>query len=161
MEVEQLTLDEVLKEEFRKEELKKPPKQQIPTADVVMFIGDRAATMIAGKKYEHRRLKKGTLAFVSGFDPEGYFDTFITTRQECCYVNYLDLVPMKVISFEEFQEHMDRISKLEQQLQQVREVIAEALGLLKRGGPGTRSQVQVLLEMVLGKVDQSLAETME
>jgi hypothetical protein len=38
---------------------------------------------------------------------------------------------------------------LEQKLQQAREFILETLELLRRGGPGTRSQVQALLEKVL------------
>jgi hypothetical protein len=95
----QLTLDEIMKEEFRKGELNKSAKQQIPTADVVMFVGDKAAIIINGKEYE-KRLEKGVLAFVRGSRPGHYFDTFITTRQKSCYVNYLDLVPMKVTSFE-------------------------------------------------------------
>ncbi|QPA33409.1 hypothetical protein [Thermaerobacillus caldiproteolyticus] len=39
--------------------------------------------------------------------------------------------------------------QLQRQIQQARENISETLDLLKRGGPGTRSQVQVLLEKVL------------
>jgi chromosome segregation ATPase len=39
--------------------------------------------------------------------------------------------------------------QLQLQLQQARESILETLDLLKRGGPRTRSQVQVLLEKVL------------
>jgi DNA repair exonuclease SbcCD ATPase subunit len=39
--------------------------------------------------------------------------------------------------------------QLQRQIQQARENISETLDLLKRGGPRTRSQVQVLLEKVL------------
>jgi septal ring factor EnvC (AmiA/AmiB activator) len=44
--------------------------------------------------------------------------------------------------------------KLKQQFQQVREIISETLELLKRGGPGTRSQVQALLEKVLKETQE-------
>lgn len=42
--------------------------------------------------------------------------------------------------------------ELQRQLRQAREIISETLELLKRGGPGTRSQVQALLEKVFEEI---------
>jgi DNA repair exonuclease SbcCD ATPase subunit len=46
-------------------------------------------------------------------------------------------------------ELRQEIQQLQRQLQKARENISETLDLLKRGGPGTRSQVQALLEKAL------------
>jgi hypothetical protein len=46
-------------------------------------------------------------------------------------------------------ELRQEIQQLQRQLQQTRESISETLDLLKHGGPGTRSQVQALLEKAL------------
>lgn len=46
-------------------------------------------------------------------------------------------------------ELRQEIQQLRRRLQQAMESISETLDLLKRGGPGTRSQVQALLETVL------------
>lgn len=83
--------------EKRESELKLPPKQQIQTADVVMFTGDHGETMINGKCYP-KRLEKGTLGFVNG-TKSGVYDTHINTRRECLWVSSLDLIPMKVSRF--------------------------------------------------------------
>ncbi|MGG3987699.1 hypothetical protein [Bacillus smithii] len=46
-------------------------------------------------------------------------------------------------------ELRQEVQQIQQQLHQVRESIYDALDLLKRGGVGTRSQVQQLLEKAL------------
>jgi DNA repair exonuclease SbcCD ATPase subunit len=46
-------------------------------------------------------------------------------------------------------ELRQEVQQIQQQLHQVRESISDALDLLKRGGVGTRSQVQQLLEKAL------------
>ena len=93
----QLSMDELMADQKRKNELDKPAKQQIPTADVVMFTGVRGVTVINGKDYP-KRLQTGKLAFVCG-SRSGPYDTMITTRQESLWVSYLDLKPMKVSEF--------------------------------------------------------------
>jgi DNA topoisomerase IA len=49
----------------------------------------------------------------------------------------------------ERQMFLDNSIEYQKQLQQVQNTIKETLELLKRGGPGTRSQVQTLLEKAL------------
>lgn len=95
----QTSLDEIMKEDFRKEELKKPWDQQVSSAQVVMFVGMEAVVIINGKDYP-KRIPKGTLGFVNG-SRSGYFDTHITTRSMNVWVSCLDLRPLKVIPFEE------------------------------------------------------------
>jgi len=46
-------------------------------------------------------------------------------------------------------DKLEQIEQQQRQLQKVRENISETLEVLKRGGPGTRSQVQRLLEETL------------
>ena len=46
-------------------------------------------------------------------------------------------------------DKLEQIEQQQRQLQKVRENISETLEVLKRGGPGTRSQVQRFLEETL------------
>lgn len=94
---EQLTFEESWIEYHRQLEMQKPPKQQIQTADVVMFTGTQGVVMINGKDHP-KRLEKGTLGFVNGAR-SGVYNTHITTRRMSLWVCSLDLKPMKVSEF--------------------------------------------------------------
>lgn len=95
---EQLAFDETLIEHNRKLELQKPAKQQINTADVVMFTGTEGVVQFGGKDLP-KRLTKGTLGFVNGCR-SGKYNTHITTRQISLWVCSLELKPMKVSEFD-------------------------------------------------------------
>ena len=50
-------------------------------------------------------------------------------------------------------DKLEQIEQQKRQLQKVRENISETLEVLKRGGAGTRSQVQRLLEETLEELE--------
>ncbi|MEB3752508.1 hypothetical protein EP10_003423 [Geobacillus icigianus] len=43
-----------------------------------------------------------------------------------------------------------RVQELDERVQELEQAIREALNRMKQGGPGTRTQVQVMLERALG-----------
>ncbi|GAB0168184.1 hypothetical protein LSPCS325_16210 [Lysinibacillus sp. CTST325] len=77
-------------DELRKQELERPWFLQSSSAPVVRFEGNLS----------ERNLPKGTLCFVNG-SRSGEYDTHVWSRSKSSFVNYLDLVSMKVVDFTE------------------------------------------------------------
>lgn len=90
----QLSFETEIIKQKRENEFNKPAKQQIQTADVVMFIGTVGRT----EDDLPIRIPKNTLAFVNGAK-SGVYDTHINTRSQSAWVCSLDLKPMKVTEF--------------------------------------------------------------
>lgn len=78
------------RDELRKQELERPWFLQASSAPVVRFEGSKS----------ERNLPKGSLCFVNGCR-SGEFNTHVWSRSKSSFVDYLDLVPMKVIDFTE------------------------------------------------------------
>ena len=94
---EQLSLEDAWIEDQRKAERLKPAKQQIVSADVVMFTGTHGVHEYGGTGYK-KNLQKGTLGFVNGWR-SGVYNAHLTTRRESLWVCSLDLKPMRVSDF--------------------------------------------------------------
>lgn len=92
----QMNFDELMTDEFRKQELKKPPFLQLSSAPLVRFNGDKA---------DLGSLAKGTLGHVVG-SLSGEFNTAFHSGRAFRNVRYIDLEPMKVTEFSQEEKEM-------------------------------------------------------
>lgn len=100
----QISLEEIMKSEFRQREHSFPWFLQVSSAPLLKFTGDVAASN-AFENFHPTRLKKGTFGFING-SRAGDFDSSFRSRSQSCYVNYMDLEPMKVTEFTEEEKEM-------------------------------------------------------
>ncbi|WP_313432256.1 hypothetical protein [Siminovitchia terrae] len=90
----QISLFEIMKQEFRQNEIERPWFLQVSSAPLLKFKGELAASPNFDK-FHPTRLEKGTFGFING-SQSGEYDAFFQSRRKHCYVNYMDLEPMKV-----------------------------------------------------------------
>lgn len=100
---QQLTLEDLLKNELRQRESVKPWFLQIPSARLVKFKGDSSGL---------GSLVKGTLGVVVG-SITGEFDTAFHSGRALRNVKYIDLEPMKVTEFTKEEKEMEWPKTLE------------------------------------------------